>query len=203
VADKTPEPGQDHTRPVAPGESHQEAVPARSCGPEASAVKPALSPPGLVEPNPVTSRWRLRLGEIRYDLARKASAWVWALPLVMAAAAFIVVLITVPVSPKGKTDRLVDVFGILFASSIALSAVVFSWQRQAVMRFKIGLVILYCVLGIGVPVVGIVPVLPDHDYQHRWAAPLLLGLSVAGLVGIFTTLLAAWVTSPRKPSASG
>lgn len=199
MVDKTPEPGQGHAQPVAREEAQQEAVPARSPGPEASAAKSALPPPGLVGPNPVTSHWRLRLGEFGYDLARKATAWAWALPLVLAVAALVVVLIAVPVSPKGKADRLVDVFEALIAASIALSAVVFSWQRQEVTRFKVVLVILYCVLGIGVPVVGIVPVLPDHDYQHRWAAPLLLGLSVAGLVGIFTTLLAAWVTSRRKP----
>lgn len=201
MADKTPAPGHGEAQPVAPGNARHEPVPARSSGPEVPAARSAtLPPPGLVNPKPVTPRWRLRLGQIRYDLARKASAWVWALPLVMAAVAFVLVLINVPVSPEGKTDRLVDVFAGLIAASIALGAVVFAWQRQAVTRFKVGLVVLYCVLAIGAPVVGMVPVLPDHDYQHRWAAPLLLGLSVAGLAGIFTTVLAAW-TSRTKRSA--
>lgn len=201
VADEIPPPGRGQT-PPSPREAHHEPVPPCSSGPEVPAARPApLSTPGLVKPKPGAPPYRLRLAEIRYDLARKARAWVWALPLVMAALAFVVVLIAVPVSPKGKTDRLVDVFGILIAASITLSAVAFAWQRQAVAHFKVGLVVLYSVLGICAPVVGIVPVLPDHDYEHRWAAPLLLGLSVAGLVGIFTTVLAAWATTRTKPSA--
>jgi hypothetical protein len=135
------------------------------------------------------STFRARLGEIRYDLRDK----LWLVPLVLAITGLVLTVFLVPVSATNSTpDKMTAAFVALLAASGALVVVIFGFSRKQIRRAKVGFAYLYLVLATISSLIGVLPALTDNAYHHRWGAPLLLGLSVAGVVGVFFTLLVAW-----------
>jgi hypothetical protein len=127
--------------------------------------------------------------KVRYGFRRNK----WIVPLVFAVGGLALGFFIAPVSTKGNSpDEMTAAFGVLLATGIALVVLVFTLARKRFRRLKPVLVYLYAICAVVFPLIGVLPGLPNSFYSHLWGAPLLLGLAVAGNMGIFFTLLVAW-----------
>jgi cell division protein FtsW (lipid II flippase) len=126
---------------------------------------------------------------IRYRFRRNK----WIVPLLLALIGFVVGFFIAPVSAKGNSpDKMTAAFTALLAAGITLVVLAFTLARNHFRRLKPVLIYIYAIFAVVAPLLGVLPGWPDSFYSHLWGAPLVLGLAVAGTMGIFLTLLVAW-----------
>ena len=158
------------------------------------AGREALTARGDMKPDP----WAIRWDKVCYWF-RKSQ---WLIPVVLAVLTFVGVLLAVPLSGKSAPDRMSAAFATLAAASLVLAVAAFALNRRTFRVAKVGLVVLYVILAVPTALVGVIDVLPDSAYRHRFGAPLLLALSTAGIVGLLAAFVLGWLAPQTRKSPS-
>lgn len=99
-----------------------------------------------------------------------------------------------PASDK-EAEQLTTAYQALLGFGLALAVAAFALKRARLRRMKPALLCAYSICAVIPPLVGGALSLPHGFFDHVWGAPLLLGLALAGSLGIFVTVVVSWLSS--------
>lgn len=140
--------------------------------------------------------WAIRRDKVRYWFKKLR----WLIPLVLAVVTLVGVLVAVPLSGNSAPDKMTGAFVALAAASVALVVGALAWHRRTFAVAHVGLVVLYMIMAVPTALAGVMDMLPDGAYRHRFGAPLLLALSAAGTMAVFASLLLGWLAPQMAES---